>query len=268
MRIIALPFAIAAHIGAAYAHDPARAVYVANAGVLVARGQTKILIDAFYAYSYDTYLTPPTAIEDAMMRGEAPYDGVDAVFVSHIHGDHFSPAPMLDYLRAQPAVRLFAPTQVVDALEEAGMEDGLRSRIVPVDIGPEDNARSLHFGDVEIDVVSLPHAGNRPEVQNYSWRVTLDDETTIIHFGDAGSVEENFARHSKHFSAREHDAAFPPYWWYDEPSGRGILENYVKAKQVIGVHIPASALGRGDETRRDLGGDVFTDPGEERVISE
>ena len=148
------------------------------------------------------------------------------------------------------------------------MDDAINSRIVAVDIQPEDKARSLEFGGVAIDVVSLPHSGNRPDVQNYSWRVTLDDETTIIHFGDAGPVRENFTPHADHFAARKHDAAFPPYWWYVDPVGRDILETHIKAKQVIGVHVPAAAKGRGDEARADLGGDVFTDPGESREISE
>jgi len=254
--------------GAARAHDEARARYLGNEGVLVARGQTKILIDAFYADSYGTYLAVPPEIGDALIDGAAPYDGIDAVFVSHIHGDHFSPAPMLAFLRAQKAVRLYAPQQVVDALEDAGLSDALRARIVAVDLRPEDAARSLNVGGVAIDVVSLPHAGDRPDVQNYSWRVTLDGETTIIHFGDAGSVEENFARHKAHFAAKEHDAAFPPYWWYAESSGRDILEKYIKAKQIVGVHVPAAAQGRGDEARAELGGDVFTDPGESRAISD
>lgn len=262
---VAFIFALA---GAAHAHDDARAHYLGNEGVLIARGETKILVDAFYADSYGTYPLVPDDIREALLKGAAPYDGIDAVFVSHIHGDHFSPTPMLEFLRAQEAVRLYAPQQVVDALVEAGLDAALSARVTAVDLNPEDAARTFSFGDIEIDVVSLPHAGNRPDVQNYSWRVTLDEETTIIHFGDAGSVEENFARHKAHFAAKRHDAAFPPYWWYAEDSGRDILDAYIKAKRTIGIHVPAAAKGRGDETRAELGGDAFTDPGESRAISE
>jgi hypothetical protein len=51
-----------------------------------------------------------------------------------------------------------------------------------------------------------------------------------------------------------------------EESGRAILNDLIRAKRTIGVHVPASAKGRGDETRRELGGDLFTDPGETRKI--
>jgi L-ascorbate metabolism protein UlaG (beta-lactamase superfamily) len=252
----------------AHAHDPARATYLGNEGVLVARGGTKVLFDAFYDDSYGEYLTIAPETRNAMMKGAPPYDGVDAVFVSHIHGDHFSPAPTIAYLRAQSDVVLYAPAQAKRAILAAGVadDDPIIARIRAIDMSPEDKAKSFSVGAIEIEVVSILHAGDRKDVQNYSWRVTLDDKTTVIHFGDAGAVAANFERHKAHFAARRHDAAFPPFWWYTEDAGRAILKDVIKAKQTIGVHVPASAQGKGEETRRDLGGDLFTDPGETREI--
>ncbi len=268
MRFAALLVLAGLLVHAAEAHETARATYVGNEGILVARGQAKVLFDAFYSDSYGKYLTVPAGIRDAMMRGEAPYDGVDVVLVSHIHGDHFSPGPMIEYLRAQPQVRLYAPRQVVDALARAGLPAGdpAMARIVAIDLGPEDKARTFTVAGLEIDVVALPHDGDLPEIQNYSWRVTLDDDTTVIHFGDAGAVIEHFDRHKAHFDAREHAAAFPPFWWYVQEPGRAVLGTYVKAGQTIGIHVPADAVGKGDEMRSEFGGDVFTDPAETRDI--
>ncbi|NWG91666.1 MAG: MBL fold metallo-hydrolase [Parvularculaceae bacterium] len=253
---------------AAHAHEPSRAAYLANAGVLVARGETKVLFDAFYEDSYGEYLTVAPATRAAMMKGGAPFDGIDAVFVSHIHGDHFSAAPMIAYLRAQPAVVLFAPEQARRAILGAGVgaDDPVMTRIRAVDLSPEDDARRLSVGDVGIDVVSVPHAGDLKDVQNYSWRVTLNDETTVVHFGDAGAVISNFERRKDHFASKEPDAAFPPYWWFAEDAGRTILDDYIGAKHVIGVHAPASTRGNGEKARAELGGDMFTEPGEMRAL--
>lgn len=252
----------------AEAHDGARATYVGNAGVLVSRGETKVIFDAFYEDSYGQYLTVAPETRAAMMRGAPPYDGVDAVFVSHVHGDHFSPLPMIAYLRAQPGVTLYAPEQARRAIIAAGVseDDPLMARVRAVDLNPEDKAKSLDVGAIKIDVVSVLHAGDLRDVQNYSWRVTLDDKTTVVHFGDAGAVEANFERHRDHFAAKKHDAAFPPYWWWMEQSGRAILDGHIRARKTIGVHVPAEATGKGEETRVELGGDVFTDPGETRDI--
>jgi len=255
-------------IGPAEAHEQSRVTYIGNEGVMVARGGTKVLFDAFYADSYDTYLLVPEAIGDAMLAGVAPYDGIDAVFVSHVHGDHFSPAPMIAYLRAQPEVRLYAPKQVVDVLRKSGLADGdpAMARVVSIDLQPTDRARTLSVDGLEIDVVAIPHEGDLPGIQNYSWRVTLDGETTVIHLGDAGAVVANFERHREHFAARTHDAAFPPYWWFEREAGCSVLDNYIRGSQTIGIHFPAGAMGRGDQVRSRLGVDLFTDPGETREI--
>lgn len=260
--------AAAALMGAASAHDFSRATYLGNAGVMVARGETKVLFDAFYQDNYGDYASVPAAMRDAMMAGVAPYDGIDAVFVSHIHGDHFLPERMIAFLRAQGGVVLFAPEQARLAMLAAGVadDDPILKRVRAIDMAPEDKARRFKIGAIDIDVVSVLHAGDLKDVQNYSWRVTLDDKTTVIHFGDAGSVVANFERHKEHFAAKKHDAAFPPYWWYMEESGRQILDTHIDAGRTIGVHVPATATGKGDATRADLGGDAFTDPGETREI--
>ena len=89
----------------------ATAHYIANAGVMIVRGDTKILFDPLFTNSYGDYTLPPREMRDAIVAGKPPYDGIDAVFISHYHGDHFSPAEMIDLLTAQPSLRLYAPNR-------------------------------------------------------------------------------------------------------------------------------------------------------------
>jgi len=257
-------------IGAAHAHDHAAATYLGNEGVMVSRGETKILFDAFYANSYGQYALVPDNIVKAMMEGAPPYDGVDAIFVSHVHGDHFTAAPAIAYMRANETVRLYGTQQVYDAIAEAGVkeDDPLMARVLGYDLDPEDNAIAFDIDGLKVDVVAIPHAGNRPTIQNFAWRVTLDDDTTVMHLGDAGPVVSNFSRHMEHFSARKTHTAFPPYWFLGDTNGETILRDIIEADQVIGVHVPKRAAGNGDGWRARAGGDLFTDPGESRDIDE
>ena len=258
----------------AMAHDDKRhnptATYLGNEGVLIARGETKILFDAFYAQSYGQYALVPEAISAAMMAGDAPYDGIDAIFVSHVHGDHFTAAPAIAYMRAHPAVTLYGSQQVLDAIKQAGVnaDDPLLSRIMAFDLSPEDKAVAFEVDGLSIDVVAIPHAGNRPTIQNFAWRVTLDEKTTILHMGDAGIVRADFERHKAHFAAKKTHAAFPPYWFIGDANGEAILTDYINADQAIGIHVPARASGNGDAWRTQAGGDLFTDPGETREIKD
>ncbi|MEZ5462286.1 MBL fold metallo-hydrolase [Dokdonella sp.] len=259
----ASPGQLLAHESAAHAH------YVGNEGVLVERGATKVIFDAFYADSYGQYTLVPDSIRAALLAGTPPYDGIDAVFVSHVHGDHFTAAPAVAFMRAHEKIPMYASRQTYEAIvAEVGDSDSLLKRIIVADIAPGDSARSYKLKDLQIEVVSIPHAGgpSRADIQNLSWRVTLDDKTTVVHFGDAGPVEADFQRHAVHFAKRRAAAAFPPYWFLGNEAGKAIIARYFNADQVIGIHVPASATGHGDELRKQLGGDVFTDPGEIRQL--
>jgi len=252
----------------ALAHDHATAHYLGNEGVMIERGETKVLFDAFYSSGFGQYALVPDEINAAMLAGAPPFDGVDAIFISHVHGDHFSPGPAIKYLNAQNDVVLFAPEQVRDALVQAGADEALLQRVRSFLLEPDDAGVTLSFSVLDVDVVSVPHAGNRPHIQNYAWRVSLDDETTVIHLGDADPRVSNFSRHQSHFDKKTTHTAFPPYWFVGDTNGELILSDIIKAKQIIGVHVPKRAAGNGDEWRTRLGGDLFTDPGETRKIAD
>lgn len=269
-RCLAAFFAAAlTFASSALAHDhAARATYLGNEGVMVARGDTKILFDAFYANSYGQYVLVPDEISGPMLAGEAPYDGIDAIFVSHVHGDHFTAEPTIAYLQQHTDVHLYGSAQVVDAIKMAGVpkDDEIMMRVHGFDLSPEDPAEQFKIGALAVDVVAIPHAGNRPNIQNFAWRVTLDDETTVIHLGDAGPVRADFERHADHFASKDTHAAFPPYWFIGHDVGEAILNDIIAADQSIGIHVPARAAGNGDQWRAQAGGDLFTDPGEMRDL--
>lgn len=253
------------------AHDvSARATYLGNEGVMVVHGDTRILFDAFYTDSYGRYTLVPDDIAGAMLAGEAPFDGIDAVFVSHVHGDHFTAEPAIAYLRAHPQVQLYGTEQVRTAIIESGVvaQDPVFERIHTHSLKPEDEPIEFALDDLLIEAAAIPHSGGEQtaDISNFAWRVTLDAMTSVIHLGDAGPVVADFERQRPFFEKRKSHAAFVPYWLYLDEVGVGIIETYVNADQAIGVHVPASAIGKGIETREQLGGDAFTNPGETRQI--
>ena len=48
--------------GGAWAHSAAHATYLGNEGVLVVRGDTKVVFDAFYSDGIGTYVVPPAPV--------------------------------------------------------------------------------------------------------------------------------------------------------------------------------------------------------------
>lgn len=266
----ALAAALLAFSCLSQAHEPsASATYLGNEGVLVTRGETKVVFDAFYADSYGVYAQVPNEIVEAMQNDRPPYDGIDAVFVSHVHGDHFTASRAIRYLRSHRDVKLYGSRQTYDAIAgELEADDPLLKRIVVADLKATDAPKIIDVDGLHIEVVAIPHAGakSRMSIQNLSWRVTLDDATTVIHLGDADTDDASFKRHAEHFAARRANAAFPPYWFFDSEAGKAIIATYLDAEQVIGIHVPSNAIGQGDEWRKRAGGDLFTDPGETRAL--
>ena len=269
---VAMTLSIAAVAAAidvrAHEQPVGEARYLGNEGIMVAVAGHKVLVDAFYAQSFATYTLVPEHLVADMISGRPPFDDVAAVFVSHVHGDHFSAAPMLAYLRAQPQVRVFCPQQVFDKLQQAGAGGDVLDRITALDLAPGDDPEFLSSNDFEIGVVALPHAGGArmADVRNLSFRVTLGGSHTFVHLGDAAVDRPAFARQELFWAARGVDVAFPPYWFLDDEVGLRLLQDYLAPGQSIGIHVPAAAAGQGDAWREQLGADLFTDPGEFRRL--
>ena len=253
------------------AHD-STAHYLANEGLMVVHGETKILFDPLFRESYGQYRLLPEAMVEALYAGAPPFDGIDAVFISHHHGDHFSPADILRLLKLQAGIHLYAPNQAVAALREvaSAQDNAVFDRVTSVDLAYKDTPVTLEMEGLLIEAVRIPHSGwptGRVDIENIAWRVTLNETTTVLHMGDADPNDVHFARDAAYWDRNQPQMAFPPYWFYSSASGREILQDRINPTRSVGVHVPASIPAdpvlRPAELR-DY--DLFTVPGESRVI--
>lgn len=270
MRYFVCPVAGLLLAAIAAAHTPGTARYLGNEGILIEHGATKVLFDAFYANDYGHYVLVDDATSKALLEGTPPFDNVSAVFVSHVHGDHFSPEPMVEYLRAQESVVLYASSQVSDALVElVGTDAPMLERVRVMNVAPGEQPLHVTQGNLRIDVVAIPHAGGErtADVINLAFRVTVGEGLTALHLGDADPKLVHFAPYAEHWKAVPLTVAFPPYWFFSSDEGWLILDDHLKPKYRTGIHVPAEAIGSGDQWRKQAGADLFTDPGETREFA-
>ena len=270
MRICGLIGAIALGLAAAPAmgHGPAEARYLGNEGILVSRGDTKVLFDAFYAESFGgTYSLVPSAMEQAMLAGQAPFDGVDAVFISHIHPDHFNSRKTIAYLRANPTVKLYAGLDVIGALYAADVAVGspVAKQLVAVAVAPGQPAKRFDVAGLEIEAFAIPHNGNGP-IPHYAFRVTLDQAVTAIHLGDSDEADSHFASYQPEFDRRTTHVAFAPTWLLTSDSGRRVLEQRIKPVKTIGIHAEEKLRADPAAAASGLKSDVFLEPGDVKAI--
>jgi L-ascorbate metabolism protein UlaG (beta-lactamase superfamily) len=256
---------------AALAHpsedDPATAHFLANEAILVTAGETRILFDPLFSVSYGYPLVAPD-VRAAMMAGEAPFDGIDAVFVGHVHGDHFDAEAVNAYLAAHPDVILVGPWQArLDMQAADGWDPAFEARIqaLPFIASPQELVLAADGveGAIRVETVHIPHAGGpgRAGIQNMAHRVTLNGEATVMHLGDATPEPAIYDTHHEHFAARTTQHAFPPYWLLGQWGGETVRER-LNADAATGIHIPIQQPDWLDAS----GEDFFTEAGEERGI--
>ncbi|MEO1553171.1 MAG: MBL fold metallo-hydrolase [Pseudomonadota bacterium] len=250
----------------AHAHpdDPTRSTYLGNEGIMVSDGHSTILFDPLYPNGFGVYQMVPDATRQALMAGEAPYDQVDAIFISHMHPDHFSVDEVITYLERHEQVRLYASSQAVDWMRQETENETIFERVIGVPLERLDAPLKYDEGALEIDVVRVPHAGwpSRADVSNLVWRVTLADGVTVMHLGDADPDDAHFAAHPDHWAAVQTDTAYPPYWFFGTEAGRAIVDSRLNATTATGIHVPI-------DLPADLfvsGRDFFHQPGETRNL--
>ena len=244
--------------------------YLANEGVMITHGDTRILFDPLFADSYGQYQMVPQNVLDAIFAGAAPFDGVDAVFISHFHGDHFSASEVLRLLQVRREIQLYAPAQAVAEMRRIATTDDqeIFDRITIFDLDYGDAPVFVRQEGLLIEAVHVPHSGwptARTDVQNISFRVTLEDTSTVLHLGDADARLVHFEQDQIYWDERRIDLAFPPYWFFLSDDGREILESRINIRNSIGIHVPAR-FGDAPSSVPDelLGDDLFTRPGEGR----
>jgi L-ascorbate metabolism protein UlaG (beta-lactamase superfamily) len=249
------------------AHDP-EARYLGNEGVMVSQGATKILFDAFYAESFGgQYTLVPSAMEQALLAGTAPFDGIDAIFVTHIHPDHFNSRKVIAFLRAHPNVRLYAGLDVIGAIYAAdvGVNDSLAKRLVAVNVPRGQPAKQFTVQGLEIEAFSIPHNGNGP-IPHYAFRVTLNQGATVMHLGDSDDAETHYLPYRAAFDAKPTDAAFVPTWLLTSDSGKRVLQQIIRPEQIIAIHADDKNRASAPTFRKELGTDAFLEPGETRAV--
>ena len=165
---------------------------------------------------------------------------------------------------------LYAPAQAVDAIVARGATSDVTSRITSVELDYGDPPVRFEAAGLVVDAVRIPHSGwpeRRTDIENIAWRVTLGQEATVLHLGDADTRPVHYERDPEHWSATATDLALPPYWYFLSRPGLESLDEHLKPGHAIGVHVPAEVPDETSARPAELQGyDLFTSPGETRTI--
>ena len=233
--------------------------FLANEGVLLSSGETRVVIDGLFR-PYETYAVMPAADRERLETNQPPFEGVDLVLVSHVHGDHFHAESVARHLRQNPQATLVTSAQVVaEVAAQVGAthNDAVRSRLRDVTPGAGERL-TLSLAGIDLQVLGLPHGGRRnASIQNLGHVISLGGRR-ILHIGDADTNAETFQRLA--LDRDGIDVALLPAWFLTERDGQAIVRDYIKPRRLVAIHLPASGYEEAVASARSAfpGSDALT----------
>lgn len=212
-----------------------KATYIANSGVLIQVGQSKVLIDAFFEDGRGRFLAPKSAQLDAMVAERPPYNNLSLALATHAHPDHFSPSQIGKLLFTHKKLNCLATPQVVDSIE-AVMDDfeSIHDRTLTFPLSR--SWKNYTQQGLTVKAAYARHAGkSNAKIQGLIYLVNFNGKK-VLHLGDANMDPDRFEELKLEFE--EIDVAFVPFWYLTNFYGAEVVRQHIGAKKVVAVHIP------------------------------
>jgi len=219
---------------------PLSLTYIANMGVLVGSGGTKVLIDALFDKPNPEYRAPEPGVLDMIIKGEAPYDGINLALVTHNHPDHFSPAVAIRFLESQPKAILLAPSDAAAEMRNAASDwTKLEPRIISLDLKVGE-VKKTRVAGLPLTAVRTLHSGDRESPMNIMFLFDLNGRR-IFHEGDSTGKPDVFKGFG--LESAPVDLAIGHYWFPLEPNMSKYLQEVFQPDHIALGHLPIRLEG-------------------------
>jgi L-ascorbate metabolism protein UlaG (beta-lactamase superfamily) len=205
-----------------------RITYLANEGVLVECGGTRVLIDALFRDGLEPYARHAPDVQEQLETGRAPFEGIDLALATHFHLDHWDAGAISRFLRNNPRA-LFASTEHATAMIPSSLRERVRN-LWPANGRPS----RLAAGPAKLTAIPLKHGAT----QNLAYRLELSGRT-LVHLGDADASDENF---SPLASAGAVDVALVPFWWLLDSKATSFMKERWKPRNLAALHVGTTDL--------------------------
>lgn len=212
---------------------------VANAGVLLSSGGTKVLIDALFDQPDPAYRAPAPEVLDNMLKGASPYRDVDLVLVTHNHPDHFDARLAVRYLEAREGPLLVAPADAVAEMRKQAADWArIVSRVVSLDLKVGEKAEQ-EIGAVRLTAFRTLH-GNQESPMNIMYLFDLGG-WRVFHEGDSPGVPEEYVAFG--LGGARVDLALVHFWFPLDPDCARFLQEVLRAGHIALTHLPVRLEG-------------------------
>ena len=209
--------------------------YVANAGVLLVWKDKKLLIDAIHQ-PYSSYYRPtPDSLLNKMMEGRAPFDDIDVLLISHVHGDHFHAKTVASFLAANPMTQLVGAPQMRDSLAAISNDFSLLQDRIHTFSYQSGQSHFLEISGIKLTLYDLIHGHDRNKwVENLASIVELGAHR-ILHVGDPDLSVAPFD--AFHFEEQNVTLGLLPDWLLTSKTAKQLVDSRIAPQEIIAVHV-------------------------------
>ncbi len=213
---------------------------LANEGVIISDGETRIMIDGMVVEPYSVYGGLPPEAAVMFKSASGPFSGIDLALASHRHHDHNQPSYACSFMKASPDTLFVSSSQVLDLMREKCRELVLTSPRIRV-IDPQYGKPEVFMqGGAKVTVFPLTHGARKyATIQNYAHSIQIGG-MTVLHIGDAAMTPDDFQ--SRGPDQLKADVALIPFWYFQPGPGADLVKRYLDAPIKIAVHIPPGEM--------------------------
>ena len=209
---------------------------LANEGVLIDNGQTRVMIDGMVVEPYSIYAgLPPTAAAD-FDAVTGLFAGIDLVLVSHRHHDHNQPAFACNFMHESELTTLHTSSQVIGLMREKCREFVTGSpRVAEIDPQPG-RPVVIEHGGARVTAYRLSHGRRKyAKIEHLAHLVEMGG-VSVLHIGDASMDPPAFD--SAGLAGIKADVAIIPFWFFQPGPGAALVEAFLDAPLKLAAHVP------------------------------
>lgn len=213
---------------------------LANEGVIIDDGETRIMIDGLVVENYALYGGLPPEMAQQFRHAEGIFADIDLALASHRHHDHNQPEFACVFMRRSGQTRLLTSIQVLDLMRERCRQfvtGTSRVRVIDPRYG---EPVLMQEKTAQVTAFLLSHGvGKYARLQNFGHLVDIDG-IKILHIGDAAMTPNDYGVAG--LDKVNLDVALIPFWFFQPGPGMDVVNQYMNAEHMFAVHIPPKEM--------------------------
>ena len=218
--------------------------YLANCGYLYQSDKSKVLIDPFGTEYGNFFYLPSEETKRNILHGNFPFNKVDLLLITHIHGDHFNAKLAESFLLNNGKAKMICPPQVCEQMKDSCSNFAkVESQIICPYLSMNETKR-IKINDFSVTAIRMQHGTNR-SLEGVSSSDYTDYEKTenfgyVIHFNKKNVFHQGDACLKINEKALKNidcliDIAHLSYFDWDTAS-LSILKEKLGARNIIFMH--------------------------------